>query len=355
MSKATNYNEYWEAIRTHAITLFNIVYADKEDNIFYIHHGMMPDRDTTIDWSGLVAGNTSKTLWTKLIPLDSMPKTINPACGYVFNTNNTPFHASSVECSENGYCYTTRKLMDERPGDNNRAHRFTELISAKNKFSLKDIHDIKFDVTVSKNSTFMRSVKPLFDLSPEKYPDLKEAIEIIRSWNGVADVHEHAPTLIALCIKPVFDKHHFDDSNFVMGFEAPEGEWASTLRGVCDSLRAHYGTVKVEWGTINRLVRGNVDLPVRGFPDVLSPSYPVKMKERFAYRVRHGDTYTMFASFGKKGLEQLTALQPMGNSLNPKSKHYTDQMEMFTRQEMRPLSLKKEEVMKKAESSYHPQ
>ena len=112
----------------------------------------------------------------------------------------------------------------------------------------------------------------------------------------------------------------------------------------------------MEWGTVNRLKRGDKELPLQGFPDVLSPSYPKRMAGgRFAFKVEHGDTYTMFAAFGKNGLESLSALQPLGNSLNPQSKHYTDQMEMFTKREMRPLSLKKEDVMRKAESVYHPQ
>jgi acyl-homoserine-lactone acylase len=355
MSKAKNYEEYWNAIRTHAITLFNIVYADDKDNIFYIHHGMMPDRDTTIDWSGLVPGNTSKTLWTNLIPLDSMPKTINPSCGYVFNTNNTPFHASSLECSQNGYCYTSRKLMDLRPGDNNRAQRFTEIISSKNKFSLQDIHDLKFDITLSREGTMAKSLQPLFDLDITRFPDLKEPVQILRDWNRISNINEFAPTLLGLTIKTVFDKHHFDDANFVLGFEIGEDEWANTLRVTCDTLRANFGTYKVEWGTINRMIRGNKDLPLRGFPDMLSPSYPKRVKDRFAFKVEHGDTYTMFASFGKNGVEKLSALQPMGNSLNENSKHYNDQMELFSRQEMRPLSLKKEDVMKKAESVYHPE
>ncbi len=354
MNKAKNYTEYWDAIRIHAITLFNIVYADDKDNIFYIHHGMIAERDTLIDWSGLVAGNTSKTLWTKLIPLDSMPKTINPSCGYVYNTNNTPFHASSTECNENGYCYTSRKLMDERPGDNNRAERFKELISVKNKFNLQDLHDLKFDVTLSRNGTVAKSLKPLFNLDVKKYPDLKEPLEILNSWNRIADIHEYAPTLLGLCIQTVFKKYDYDDANFVLGFNVKEDEWVSTLRGACDTLKAYFGSIKVEWGTVNRLIRGDKDLPLRGFPDVLSPSYPKRVKGRMAFKVEHGDTYTMFASFGKNGVEKISALQPLGNSLNPKSKHYTDQMEMFTKQEMRPLSLKKEDVLKRAESVYHP-
>lgn len=355
MSKARNYNEYWDAIRIHAITLFNIVYADKEDNIFYIHHGMIPERDTTYNWSGVVAGNTSKTLWTELVPLDSMPKTINPSCGYVFNTNNTPFHASSVECSEVGYCHVPRHLMDQRPGDNNRAQRFTEMISAKSKFSFQDIQDLKFDVTFSREGTFANSVKPLFNLNKEKYPDLAEAIDILQTWNRKADITEYAPTLFGLTLNDLFLKHDWDDANFVKGFDATEEEWAYYLRNSCDSLRKYFGTIKVQWGTVNRLIRGDKNVPLRGFPDVMSPSYPKRVPGKMEFKCGHGDTYTMFASFNKNGVQLLSAVQPIGNSANPKSKHYTDQMELFSKQQMRPLSLKKEDVMKRAEAIYHPE
>ncbi len=354
MNKAKNYKEYWDAIHIHAITLFNIVYADRENNIFYLNHGMMPERDTTIDWSGLVAGNTSRTLWTKLIPLDSMGSTINPSCGYVYNTNNSPFHASSNECND-GYCPTPRRLIDERSGDNNRAHRFQELIGRKDKFTWNDMHDLKFDITFSKKGKFAESTDLFFNLDEKKYPDLKEAITILKAWNRVSDIHEYAPTLFGLVIKRVFDKHHYDDADFVMGFTVPEEEWVSSLRAACDTLKAHFGTVKVEWGTIHRNIRGNVDMPLRGFADMLSPSYPQQVPGKFIFKPEYGDTYTMFAEFGKNGVERLAALQPAGNSLTPQSKHYNDQIELFSRQALRPLSLKKEDVMKRAESVYHPQ
>jgi hypothetical protein len=45
----------------------------------------------------------------------------------------------------------------------------------------------------------------------------------------------------------------------------------------------------------------------------------------------------------------------MGNSLNPQQQTLQRPNGTFTsRQEMRPLSLKKEDVIKKAESIYHP-
>jgi len=354
MNKAKNYKEYHDAINIHAIALFNIVYADKEDNIFYLNHGMIAERDTSYDWSGLVAGNTSKTLWTQLIPLDSMGSTINPFCGYVYNTNNTPFHATEETCT-NKHCVTARRLIDLYPGDNNRAIRFQEMISKKNKFTWKDMHDLKFDVTLSDKGNFAESVQPLFSLDEKKYPDLAEAITILNTWNRVCEIHEYAPTIFGLVLNHLFKEHNLDDNDFVTGFSIPEEEFVNSLRDACDTLKKHFGTVKVEWGTIHRNIRGNVDLPLRGFADMLSPSYPKQVPGKLIFKPEYGDTFTMFAEFGKNGVEKLEALQPLGNSLNAESKHYNDQIELFSRQAMRQLSLKKEDVMNRAESVYHPE
>jgi len=354
MNKAKNYKEYHDAINIHAIALFNIVYADKEDNIFYLNHGMIAERDTSYDWSGLVAGNTSKTLWTQLIPLDSMGSTINPFCGYVYNTNNTPFHATEETCT-NKHCVTARRLIDLYPGDNNRAIRFQEMISKKNKFTWKDMHDLKFDVTLSDKGNFAESVQPLFSFDEKKYPDLAEAITILKTWNRVCEIHEYAPTIFGLVLNHLFKEHNLDDNDFVTGFSIPEEEFVNSLRDACDTLKKHFGTVKVEWGTIHRNIRGNVDLPLRGFADMLSPSYPKQVPGKLIFKPEYGDTFTMFAEFGKNGVEKLEALQPLGNSLNAESKHYNDQIELFSRQAMRQLSLKKEDVMNRAESVYHPE
>jgi acyl-homoserine-lactone acylase len=355
MNKASSYAEFRKALEIHAISLFNIIYADKDNNILYLEHGMLPARkDTSFNWKGLLPGNTSKDLWTDLVPIDSMPHTLNPSCGFVFNTNNSPFHASGKDCT-GAYTYLPQKMVDGLPGDNNRANRIEEQMGEKDKFSFEDIRKLKFDVSFSRKGGFGESMEPIFHLDENKYPDLKEAIQIIKGWNRIAEIHECAPTLLALVIKQIFDKNGCDDNCFVTGFKVDEAEWVSSLRGACDTLKNHFGTVKVEWGTVQRNIRGNKNLPLRGFPDVLSPSYPKQIPGTFTFKPEFGDTYTMFASFGKNGLTQLNALQPLGNSLRPESKHYNDQMDLFSKQEMRPLSLKKEDVMKKAESTYHPQ
>lgn len=352
MNKATDLNSFKKAIDKMGISLFNIVYADKQDNIYYLHHGMMPDRkDQTVDWSGIVPGNSSSCLWDSFVPYESMQHVLNPDCGYVFNTNNTPYNATCE--GQNFKKGSLPAYADIRSGDNMRSIRLQGFLDKASNVTYKQFKDIKFDVTFPTTGKFIESMAPLFNLSAEKYPDLKEQIDILKTWNRTADIHEVAPTYIGIVLLGLFDNNACDDACFISGFSTTEEEVVKILRAGSDSLRAYYGTVKVEWGTVNRSIRGNKDLPLRGFADMLSPSYPKKI-EGYRFKVKYGDTYTMFAVFGKNGLERLEALQPQGNSLNPDSPHYNDQMELFSKQQTRPLSLKKEDVMKKAESVYHP-
>lgn len=356
MNKAKDYKSYWAALKLHSIALFNIVYADKENNIFYLEGGMLPDRDTTYNWTRLMPGNTTSVLWKDLVPIDKMPATINPDCGYVYNTNNTPFHSSGEECTD-FICTQSRRIIDERPGDNNRAERFKEMIKGKDKFSWQDMKDIKFDVTLSKKGTFANSFKKLFELDETKYPDIKEAILLLKNWDRKAEVNSKGVALFGLVLQNVFDKRHCGDECFISGVQVEEPELVADLRSGCDTLLKYFGTVAVEWGQVMRNVRGNVNLPMRGFPDMLSPVYPEKriVDGKYILAPEYGDTYIMLAEFDKAGNAKLQALQPQGNSLDPANKHYNDQIKLYSELQLRELSLKKEDVMKKAESVYHPQ
>ncbi len=51
----------------------------------------------------------------------------------------------------------------------------------------------------------------------------------------------------------------------------------------------------------------------------------------------------------------IESLNVYGASAKKDSPHYTDQMEMFTRQQTKKMTLNKAEVYKNAKSIYHPQ
>jgi acyl-homoserine-lactone acylase len=71
------------------------------------------------------------------------------------------------------------------------------------------------------------------------------------------------------------------------------------------------------------------------------------------YKMTQGDGYHQFIRFSPSGPE-ITTVSPFGASTHPDSKHYTDQMDLFAHEQLKKMSLKKEDVMKSAERVYHP-
>jgi len=101
MNKATNYNEFMHAMNDQGLPSLNVVYADKEDNIYFLSNGRIPRRDDSYNWNGIMDGDTSSTLWSEKehYSIAYLPQVLNPDCGYVFNTNNTPFNSTGEACN----------------------------------------------------------------------------------------------------------------------------------------------------------------------------------------------------------------------------------------------------------------
>jgi acyl-homoserine lactone acylase PvdQ len=357
MAKATNYTEFWGALRrNHGIALFNLVYADYKNNIFYLSHGAMPDRkNQKYNWAGILPGNTSENLWSDLVKMDSMPHVINPKCGFVYNSNNNVFDATCE--GENDNPNRLPAYVNQRNGNNNRAVLLKDFFASKEKFTMKEFQDIKFTTRYPKNSNFIKSLQPLWDLDKTKYPDIADAIQLLKTWDLNTQASSYATTLFAAFIKMVWEKNHYDDYQFVTG--APNLTEEATVQYLRDGakfMKDNFGSIRVRWGDVHKLRRGDKAIGMGSFVDLLSPSYPKPnlVNGKLELNPEHGDTYTMFVKYSPAGAENVETLMPLGNSLDPKSKHYNDQMENFVAHKMKKMPFEKTYWIEHAESNYHP-
>lgn len=103
---------------------------------------------------------------------------------------------------------------------------------------------------------------------------------------------------------------------------------------------------------MQKLVRGDKVLPVFGVPDVISAMRSEPDDIGFRAGVQ-GESYFMLIKFGE-GLPQIETVNVYGASNQPDSPHYADQMGLFIKQELKPMTLDKEEVYRKAKRIYHP-
>jgi acyl-homoserine-lactone acylase len=356
MAKANNYDEFWDAMRSnHALVMFNMVYADDKENIFYLSHGTLPDRKhQEYNWGGLLPGNTSKTLWTSLVPVDSMPHVINPPCGFVYNTNNNVYDATCEGHNDNPH--RLPDYVNQRPGNNNRAETLKAFFRTHERVTFDDFVKIKFEGHIAPNSPLILSLKPLWQLDRSRYPDISNYIALLQAWDRNTDTASVGMTAFACFINTIWNKRGYDDAQFLSGFPISEQETVQAIRDAQQFMLSSFGAIEVKWGQVHKLRRGDKSYSYNSFADMLSPSYPKlhKYNGKVEFNPEFGDTYTMFVRYGKGGAEFVESLQPLGNSLNPLSPHYTDQMQMFLAHRMKHQTFDTDYWLHHSESLYRP-
>ena len=184
MNKATNIDEFYEALEMTAIPGFNIIYADREDNLFYVGNGNIPHRAAGFDWEGVVPGNISETLPTTYHPLEDLPQLKNPSSGYIFNVNNSASNCSAEADNPDPEEYD--KTMGFKVFENNRSERFMELMEKHDEISWQDFLDIKYDDTLPNQLSYPVILDEVFLLDSAENLKYAPIIKLLHEWDRSA-------------------------------------------------------------------------------------------------------------------------------------------------------------------------
>lgn len=350
MDKARNFTEFYKAMQMTAIPGFNTVYADKHDTIFYVSNGKIPMRAAGYDWKNTVEGNTSKTLWDSYHPLKDLPQYVNPAAGYLFNTNHTPFNATAPE--NNLKAQNFDPTMGYETHDNNRSLRFQELISAYPKLSYEDFKKIKYDNQLpSKGLAYPVNLDELFNLQSAEFADIQDIIESLKGWNRKSDADNKGAAVFLMVIRSLREKYQKLDKP--LEGKLSKEEAIEILRSVKAIMLKNFGRTDITLGDYQVHARGNKELPSWGIPDVLTAMNAEPYKDG-KVKVAQGESYIELVRFPKDGLPEIESVICYGASSRPNSPHYTDQMEMFIRKETKKMTLDKSKVLNDAVRVYSP-
>jgi len=343
-NKAKNFTEFKAALNLMAIPGYNVVYADKYDTIYYLSNGRIPIRDPRYNWKETLPGNTSATLWNDLHPLIDLPQVLQPKSGFVFNTNHSPFH--STEGPENPI--NKDLTMGYETLENNRSRRFEELVSKLDRVSYEDFKKIKFDRQFPSPFAFPMNIDTLFLLKAEDHPAIADLINNLNHWDKKANAESVGAGTFLLVYNTVNKKLN----DYLRSKYLTVETTISLLTTVKEEMMKNFGRTDMQLGDIQKLVRGDKAIPLPGLPDVLAAMYSTSYKNGMV-QGRQGDAYIELVRFTKDG-PSIESINVYGASARPDSPHYTDQMEMYTHQQTKHMSLNKEEVYKNAEKIYHP-
>ncbi len=355
MNKAKNFEEFYDAVSIGAVARFNILYADKDSTIFFINNALIPTRNPNVDYSGVVNCNSDSTCWSGFHTADEMVQVTNPACGWVFNTNCNPAHATARDEWGSLDAYPQYYGWGVDRGENHRARRFLELMESpeSEKIDFERMKAIKFDYEFPECTAFQSSIENLFQAEFDD-PTLKPLMDAINSWDRVAHKESVGAAVYLITFQRMWDVLGYGDGAFKQTVNIPDSVYKQSLYWAKEQIDTYYGGKLPMLGEVQRHVRGDVDLPISGFPDALAANYN-QPHENGRYKPYVADSYVHFAQWPNDGGPvKIETLHPFGSSSRPESQHFTDQMQLYADQKTKTMTLDRSEIFKNAERIYHP-
>lgn len=383
-------SEYWGMIRAHNLgefiransslqmPFFNVIYADRNGEIMYLFGGKQPVRKggTFADYLGVLNGNTSQTLWTDTLPWQALPKTINPAGGFVQNSNDPPWTATFpfAILPQAFPAWISPVEMTLRP-----QHGATFLLS-KPKLTSDDV------ISGKESTEMFLADRVLGDLIAAAVasgdPTAKRAAAVLSAWDRTADAASKGGALFEAWYNAYLaDPNTPKSPVFGSAYPAFRIEWSlnkalTTPVGLADpagavpalvaaatGLQAAFGAIDVDWGTSHRVVLVTHDgpfthtvpianAPQSGTTDVFGP---MRVIDSFAQPPLNlgfgGDSYVQVVEFDPRGPATARAVVTYGNASRPGSAHITDQLPVFEAKTLRPSLRQRGEVLANAVST----
>ena len=347
LTKAENFAEWQTAMRMQAIPATNFVYADQTGRIGMFYNARFPARAEGYDWRGVLPGDTSGNVWTHYAPFDADPQLIDPAAGFIENSNNTPCAATAE--ADNLDCADFSPLFGVEAYQTNRGVRAVELMSAPGDLGSAELLRIKYDTGVSRNGPFAPYFAAIAGLHAEGNSDIADGQALLARWDWNLDGHGPADALAEIIIREIWREAYY-------GTAFPPVR--KTLSDAAAFLREHYGRLDVPLGEMVRLRRGDVDLPLSGGLGVLraiSWETGVEADDEGRFTADVGDSYILHMIWGADGSFRSQSVHQFGAATSrPDSRHYADQAPLFAAMRMKPTYYHRRDLLRHTECRYRP-
>ena len=341
MNKARSLEEWKSAMRIQGIPMFNTAYADRS-NVFYVYNALLPKRTPGFDYRAVLPGDRSDVVFHDYLPFDELPQVQNPPAGFIQTCNSSPFLTTA---GPGNPADTYPPSMGIEHTLTNRARRSLALLGRDGPISADDFVRMKFDRVYDRQGTiFTRVVDPLLATFEPRTKDETRALDLLRAWDGATEESSPAATLAILTYKAAVPEMHGEGDP-----ELPDV--AAAFRDSIRWLVASHGRVDVPLGEVQRLRRGDVDLPLGGGPDIMNAAYT--RRESGHLVGTQGDSYVLLVDFTDAGPRSRSIIN-YGASSRPGSPHFADQAPLFVRHELKPAWRTTEEIRAHLEREYHP-
>lgn len=348
MANSTNFEEFESALKMVQIGFWNVIYADKEGNIFYLFNGLVPKRSQGdwVYWSSIVPGNKSENIWTEVHPYEDLPKLKNPETGWVQNANDPPWTSTiPIALNPADYpSYMAPKSISFRP------QRAIRMMLEDNSITFDELVDYKQSTRLEFADRILDDLFTAIDNSGSQ--KAKEAKEVLEKWDREANTDSKGTLLFYLWASKF---NVWNNSNYAVPWNienpntTPDGiadpkKAVQLLEAAVDEMKSKFGSLDVPWGDFYRLRQNGKDLPANGADGSLgvfrvANSYDSGKNQTY---VDGGDSWVGVIEFGDE--VKAKVLLSYGNSTQKDSPHNGDQLELFSKKELRDVWFTPEQV-----------
>lgn len=351
----------------------NTVFASSKGEIAFLIPQFMPRRDDRFDYTKPVDGSDPNADWRGLHALSELPSVINPANGWVQNTNNWPYRAAG-QATPRGVADFPRYM--DMFGENFRGIHALALLEGRSGWTLEKLQRAAYD---DYQPGFAALIPPLiqaYDALPKsdsRRQRLAAPIAALRSWDyrwSEQSVPQSLAMAWGLALKDALAAPADEPSNKILmrlAADTTAAQKIDVFEASVARLRRDFGSWQVPWGTINRFQRISPRIDDPNFSDA-APSIPVPFANGYFGSLAsirsepklgtkrwygdYGNSFVAVVEFGPR--VRARAVSAGGESGDPASPHFNDQASRYASGALREVYFYPEELQRHTVRTYRP-
>ncbi|MEK7667018.1 MAG: penicillin acylase family protein [Gemmatimonadota bacterium] len=368
MTQARSLAEWKQAVAMRAHVESNLTYADRAGNIFYIWNATLPQLPTPSGAdTAAIPATRSAEVWTRIVPLDSIPQVLNPRGGYVQNSND-PFHYTNLNAIIDSLRFPNNF---PKPRLGLRSQLALDLVQRQRKVSLEDVvrlkHDYRMLLADRLKDDLVAAVR-----GGRPDPEMAAAAALLERWDNTTAPDARGGTLFEAWFRRYIARDSTNPGSngerWNRAFRLPwtPAEPTTTPRGLANPSRAvtafvaaiaelkrDFGRWDVAWGDVHRVRIGDVNVPVGGCPGALGCFRVLSYARSADVRVASfGDAWVLAVEFADT--PRAYSVLAYGQSSRPESPHHSDQAAMFARGELKRVAFTEAEIAQQLVRRYRP-
>ena len=341
MLNSKNFNEFETALKMAQIPFWNVMYADKFGQIFYLFNGLVPKRkqDAWEYWDRIIPGGKSEDIWTDVHSYDDLPKIKNPEIGWLQNANDPPW-TSTIPMMLNPADfpgYMSPKLMHFRP------QRSAKMLMEDSLITFDELVNYKLSTRLEFADRILDDLFEAIDIHGSE--KAKSAKIILQNWERDADSDSKGMLLFFTWANKfkITDSSNFltdwdinDPINTPDGLSNPQ-KAVKLFEDAINEIQIKFGRLDIAWGDYYRINYNGIDLPANGIDGrlgVYRVAWPGRSDDDNMY-VGGGDSWVSVIEFGDK--IKAKALLSYGNSTEKDSPNNGDQLKLFSQKILRDV------------------